>query len=111
MPGDEDEQHHYELVDADSGPAQHPAARYFAARCLELTQTRKVRGLDGQIQRLTPRTIQRMLKQQAPQLAISETQFYRYFHGEVAPRLDVVYEVAALFGISPREFLPDTTTE
>jgi hypothetical protein len=108
--GDEGEPEFYELVDASSvGPVQHPAARYFAARCQELTETRKVRGPGGRVQRLTPRAIQRMLKQRAPDLAISETQFYRFYHGEVAPRLDVVYEVAALFGVSPREFLPDTT--
>ena len=40
----------------------------------------------------------RMLKEQAPDLPVSQTQIYRYFHGEAPPRLDVVYELARLFG-------------
>ncbi len=42
-----------------------------------------------------------MLKEQAPDLPVSQTQIYRYFHGEAPPRLDVVYELARLFGVPP----------
>jgi hypothetical protein len=109
--GEGDQEHAmHELIEFES-PVQHPAQHFFAERCQELISTRKIRGDDGTYQRLTPRHIARLLKRRAPDIAISETQFYRYFHGDVAPRIDVVYEVAAIFGVSPRSFLPDTGDE
>ncbi|MCV6975112.1 helix-turn-helix transcriptional regulator [Mycobacterium bourgelatii] len=56
---------------------------------------------------MTPLRLQKLLKEQAPDLPVSQTQIYRYYHGEAAPRLDVVYELAHLFGVSPRDFLPE----
>ncbi|MCV7142567.1 helix-turn-helix transcriptional regulator [Mycolicibacterium fortuitum] len=67
-----------------------------------------VRMLDtDRVRKLTPLRIQRMLKEQAPDLPVSQTQIYRYFHGEAPPRLDVVYELARLFGVPPTYFVPD----
>ncbi|MCV6993739.1 hypothetical protein H7I87_03205 [Mycobacterium timonense] len=68
----------------------HVATEFFAKRFQELAGSVKVRMLDtDQVRKLTPLRIQRMLKEQAPDLPVSQTQIYRYFHGEAPPRLDV----------------------
>lgn len=86
----------------------HVATVYFAKRFQELAASMNVRMLDtDRVRKLTPLRIQRMLKEQAPDLPVSQTQIYRYFHGDAAPRLDVVYELARLFGVSPSYFVPD----
>ncbi|MGV0743853.1 helix-turn-helix domain-containing protein [Mycolicibacterium sp. XJ870] len=91
----------------------HPATLYFAQRLQELSQNLNVRNLDGsgRVRKLTPLRLQKLLKEQAPDLPVSQTQIYRYYHGESPPRLDVVYELAALLGVSPREFLPPDTSD
>ncbi|GAT02312.1 helix-turn-helix domain-containing protein [Mycolicibacterium fortuitum] len=86
----------------------HVATVYFAKRFQELAASMHVRMLDtDRVRKLTPLRIQRMLKEQAPDLPVSQTQIYRYFHGEAPPRLDVVYELARLFGVPPTYFVPD----
>lgn len=104
----------HELVRAEDRPhppsqaPQHPATQYFAQRLQELSDGMSVRKLDGsgRVRKLTPLRLQKLLKEQAPDLPVSQTQIYRYYHGEASPRLDVVFELAALLGVSPREFLP-----
>ncbi|WP_373145841.1 helix-turn-helix domain-containing protein [Mycobacterium marinum] len=92
----------------------HVATEYFAQRFQALANSMKVRMLDtDRVRKLTPLRIQRMLKEQAPELPVSQTQIYRYFHGEAPPRLDVVYELARLFDVPatyfvPGEFLPES---
>ncbi|MHC9295453.1 helix-turn-helix domain-containing protein [Mycobacterium sp. LTG2003] len=110
--------HELELVrveTSDEAPFEppHPATQYFSQRLQELSQNLNVRRLDGsgRVRKLTPLRLQKLLKEQAPDLPVSQTQIYRYYHGESAPRLDVVYELAALLGVSPREFLPPDTSE
>ncbi|MGJ6127353.1 helix-turn-helix transcriptional regulator [Mycolicibacterium sp. Y3] len=86
----------------------HVATEYFAARFQALAASMNVRMLDtDKVRKLTPLRIQRMLKEQAPDLPVSQTQIYRYFHGEAPPRLDVVHELARLFGVPPAYFVPD----
>jgi transcriptional regulator with XRE-family HTH domain len=86
----------------------HVATTYFSTRFQELAGRMNVRMLDtNRVRKLTPLRIQRMLKEQAPDLPVSQTQIYRYFHGQAAPRLDVVYELARLFGVPPTYFVPD----
>lgn len=86
----------------------HVATEYFATKFQELAGSMNVRMLDtDRVRKLTPLRIQRMLKEQAPDLPVSQTQIYRYFHGEAPPRLDVVYELARLFGVPPSYFMPD----
>jgi transcriptional regulator with XRE-family HTH domain len=86
----------------------HAATQYFSERFQELAANTSVRMLDtDRVRKLTPLRIQRMLKEQAPDLPVSQTQIYRYFHGEAPPRLDVVYELARLFGVPPTYFIPD----
>lgn len=86
----------------------HVATEYFARQIQALAAKTDVRMLEtNQVRRLTPLRIQRMLKEQAPDLPVSQTQIYRYFHGESPPRLDVVYELARLFDVPPTYFVPD----
>ncbi|MFC5936953.1 MULTISPECIES: helix-turn-helix transcriptional regulator [Mycobacterium] len=86
----------------------HVATDYFATRFQALASSMNVRMLDtDRVRKLTPLRIQRMLKEQAPDLPVSQTQIYRYFHGEAPPRLDVVYELARLFGVPPTYFVPE----
>ncbi|SOJ55689.1 hypothetical protein MSIMFB_03171 [Mycobacterium simulans] len=87
----------------------HPATTYFAERLQELASATNVRVHDdsGHVRRMTPLRLQKLLKEQAPDLPVSQTQIYRYYHGEAAPRLDVVWELAHLLGVSPRDFLPE----
>lgn len=99
----------YPLHDGSQLEPPHAATTYFAQRLQELAATTNVRTLDAsaRVRRLTPLRLQKLLKEQAPDLPVSQTQMYRYYHGEAAPRLDVVWELARLFGVSPRDFLPE----
>ncbi|WP_234904098.1 helix-turn-helix domain-containing protein [Mycolicibacterium frederiksbergense] len=86
----------------------HAATEYFAKRFRALAASMNVRMLDtDRVRKLTPLRIQQLLKEQAPDLPVSQTQIYRYFHGEAPPRLDVVYELARLFGVPPTFFVPE----
>jgi len=86
----------------------HVATEFFAKRFQALAASMKVRMLDtDRVRKLTPLRIQRLLKEQAPDLPVSQTQIYRYFHGDAPPRLDVVYELARLFGVPPTYFVPN----
>jgi transcriptional regulator with XRE-family HTH domain len=112
---------------ADDDSVQHPAARLerrgqpqlepphestvlFSARLRELADDTDVRLRDGsnRVRKLTPLRLQKLLKQQSPELPVSQTQIYRYYHGEAPPRLDVVFELARLFNVSPRLFADRT---
>lgn len=86
----------------------HVARTFFTARLRELMAGMAVRDLEtGRERKLTPLRLQQMLKQQAPNLALSRTQVYRYYKAEAAPDVEVVYEIAVLFGVSPSHFMPD----
>jgi transcriptional regulator with XRE-family HTH domain len=90
--------------------AEHHLAEDLLGTTQELASATNVRLLDtGEVHRISPLTIHRMLLEQAPDLALSQRQVYRYYNGDAAPRIDVVYELARLFGVSPRDFLPDHT--
>jgi len=110
-----------ELADSTAVPLpQSPATAYFSARLRQLAENTEVHWLEPGVPRprrprrlkktpqtrLTPSMIQRLLKEQAPDLPVSVTQMYRYYHGEAPPRLDVVFELACLFKVSPAFFLP-----
>lgn len=77
---------------AEAPPATtHVARTFFAARLQELMAGMAVRDLEtGRERKLTPLRLQRMLKQQAPHLALSQTQVYRYYNAEAAPDVEVV---------------------
>lgn len=91
----------------------HPAKEYFSNKLRELAKAKKVRMTDGsgKVLKLTPARIAELLKDQCPDLEISQTQMYRYYNGTVAPRADLIYELAFLFKVSPREFLPPETED
>jgi transcriptional regulator with XRE-family HTH domain len=87
----------------------HTSTTYFARQLQKLAADSSVRLLDGsdRVRKLSPLQLQKFLKEQAPDLPVSQTQIYRYYHGEAPPRLDVVFELADLFGVSPTVFLPE----
>lgn len=90
----------------------HPSTQLFAERMQELVSNHNVRMLDNdEVRKLTPLRIQRLLKEQAPDLPVSQTQIYRYYHGEAPPRLDVVYELARFFDVPPTYFVVDNVAD
>lgn len=87
----------------------HPAAEYFSQQVRDLAATKVVKlrdTPDGKTRKLTPLMIQKILKEQAPDLPVSQTQMYRYFHGQAVPRLDVIIELARLFQVPVTYFVP-----
>jgi transcriptional regulator with XRE-family HTH domain len=89
----------------------HPAVSYFRARLTELTNGHAYRpvGTNSKLRQVTPLTVQKSLQHVAPEAAPSQTQIYRYYSGEAVPDINVVFELADLFDVSPRSFLPETT--
>lgn len=99
----------YELVLAEDTPQvclDHPAVVHFVHKIRELTYSRRIRTEDGRERRLSALQVHRLLKERAPNLPISKTQVYRYFNGAAVPTIDVITELAGVFGVSPREFVP-----
>jgi hypothetical protein len=108
-------QHVEDGPDPDDPPAPHrvaevhPAPAYFSERLRALSEAVHLREVGSDhVRKLTPPVIHAMLEDQAPDLAISARQMYRYYNGSATPRIDVVYEIARLFGVSPRVFLPES---
>ncbi len=93
---------------AAAGPGdQHPVTIYFAQRFRELAAAADARTLTcGEAGKINPHVLYRLLSERAPHLALSERQVYRYFNGAATPRIDLVFELAQLFGVSPCYFLP-----
>lgn len=90
----------------------HPATTYFSDRLRALSAATQLQEIEtGRIRRLNAPTVYAMLGEQAPELAISLRQMHRYYNGTATPRIDVVYEIARLFGVSPRVFLPPSTDD
>jgi transcriptional regulator with XRE-family HTH domain len=84
----------------------HVSTEFFSQRLRELASQMSVRLLDtDRLRKLTPLTIQKMLKEQAPDLPVSQAQIYRYYHGGAPPRVDVVWEMARLFDVDPGYFM------
>jgi transcriptional regulator with XRE-family HTH domain len=84
----------------------HVSTEFFSQRLRDLASQMSVKLLDtDRVRKLTPLTIQKMLKEQAPDLPVSQTQIYRYYHGEAPPRIDVVWELARLFNVNPTYFM------
>lgn len=97
---------------SDSGrPAEdvHPAMKHFAQHLNELTTQWRVERINGvgRPLKLTPKGVHDLLREQAPKVAPSQTQVYRYYSGEAAPSLLQIHELARLFNVSPQSFLLD----
>lgn len=85
---------------------------YFARQLQALAQANKVRMLDtGEVHRLTVRRLYMLISDNYPELRLSQTHFYRYYHGQHPPRLDLVLALSHLFGVSPGHFLVDPTEQ
>jgi hypothetical protein len=102
-----------EMLSGDSGGDDgriddgHPAIRHFTQRLDGLNRWRvQTVDLDGKLRRLTPKALHELFLEQAPDLAPSQTQMYRYYSREAAPDVVFVYEMARLLGVSPQWFLP-----
>ena len=88
----------------------HPATAYFSHRFRELSEKVHLREVDSDgVHKLSAPIIHAMLEEQAPELAVSARQIYRYYSGAATPRIDFVFEIARLFGVSPQVFLPPST--
>ncbi|WP_457180804.1 hypothetical protein [Mycobacteroides abscessus] len=90
----------------------HPAVKYFSERLQELAEKHRARLRDSdKVRKLTPSRLQQLLNEIAPDVPVSQTQMYRYYNGKLAPRIDLVYELAYLFDVSPRYFFPESAEE
>ena len=87
----------------------HPATSFFARRFREIAESVQLREVDShEVHRLSPRLIHALLEEQNPDLAVSTRQIWRYYSGAATPRIDIVYEIARLLGVSPQVFLPES---
>lgn len=89
-----------------------PVVAFFAHRLRELTTRHRVQRIDKKRRprKLTPLTVHQLLTQQSPEFAPSQTQIYRLYRAEAAPTIVTVDQLARLFGVSPRSFLPEKPT-
>jgi len=89
-----------------------PVVTFFAHRLQELTARHSVQRVDRKTKprKLTPLSVRQLLAQQSPAIAPSQTQIYRLYRGEAAPTIVMVDQLARLFGVSPRSFLPEKAT-
>lgn len=88
----------------------HPAIRHFTRRFSELISEWNVRptGRGRRPRNLTAKKVHELLVEQAPLVAPSQSQLYRYYRGEAAPDIVDVLELARLFDVSPQSFLLET---
>lgn len=87
-----------------------PATDYFTQRLRELIDTHAVRDTHGRTKRLNRHSFAELLQAQAKARAVrgvSQTEVYRLVAGDGTPTLDVLYEVAQLFKVSPRSLVPE----
>jgi transcriptional regulator with XRE-family HTH domain len=96
----------------DDPPAEnpHPAQKQCAQRLNELTAQWRVERISGSGKplKLTAKGVCELIRQQAPHIAPSQSQVYRYYNAEAAPSIAVVFELARLFNVSPQSFLPES---
>lgn len=97
----------YDAADTDT---PHPAIAHFTRRFNELiTQWNVVpTGRGRRPRNLTPKKVHDLLVEQAPSVAPSQSQLYRFYRGEAAPSIVDVLELARFFNVSPQSFLPET---
>lgn len=88
--------------DESSAPVRnvHPARVFFAARLHDLLAS------DSEVR--NPTHLAALLKQHAPagMLGLSQTQVHRYYNGQTAPTVAVIYEIAKVLGVTPASFVP-----
>ncbi len=84
----------------------HPALRTFVARLTELRVRHGSRvQATGEQRPMSAYTLHFLLAKQAPELPVSLSQMYRICDGTAMPKIDMLYELAAVFGVSPQRFL------
>lgn len=60
---------------------------------------------------LTTKSLHGLYREHAPQAPLSQSQCYRFDHGQAAPSIIEVYEFASIFNVSPQIFLPAVAHE
>jgi Helix-turn-helix len=96
--------------DAADTDAPHPAVIHFTRRVHELINQWNVvpTGHGRRPRNLTAKKVHDLLVEQAPSVAPSQSQLYRFCRGEAAPSIVDVLELARFFNVSPQSFLPET---
>lgn len=88
-----------------------PAKQFFAATFNHLLGMTGARNLEtGRVRRAKCTSLAHVLKNQRVGPALrgtSESSLYRLSRGETSPTIEVVYELAKAFKVSPRVFLPE----
>lgn len=59
----------------------------------------------GELRQLTPSSLHTVLQEVAPALSVSRRHVYRMVAGQTVPRLDMIWALAKVFNVSPREFV------
>ncbi len=88
-----------------------PATIYCAAVVKDLLNRFAARNPEtGRTRRAKPTSLAESLKSQNAEEAlrgVSTSALYRLVNEETSPRIDVLYELARVFQVSPRVFLPE----
>lgn len=104
---------HFELIrkpSPDATSSLHPVAKHFVHTLHTLTESAApVRMPDGRTRPMNRLRVHELLTQRLPGAAVSQAQVYRYFTGESLPNTAVIWELAGIFGVSPRLFMPADT--
>ncbi len=104
---------HFELIrkpPPDATSSLHPVAKHFVHTLHTLTESAApVRMPDGRTCPMNRLRVHELLTQRLPGAAVSQAQVYRYFTGESLPNTAVIWELAGIFGVSPRLFMPADT--
>lgn len=105
----------FELVPAHKTPPKNdkrdPVAKYFSKVLMQLLRSKVVRETrTGRTREANPTALAKALEQQLAGTKLRGTSHQtlrRLLQGEAIPRIDVVYELAKFFDVSPRVFLPE----
>lgn len=95
-------------------PPLHPATRHFARKFRELLLCAKAQDLEtGRRRDAKCTSVAEALKTRCPGkvVGLSKTNLYRFLDEEATPNIDQLYEIARVFQVSPREFLPEEVVD
>lgn len=98
-------------AESGSKPSKGPATKYFAAVLKDLLNHHAARDPEtGRTRKAKATSLSESLKSQNAEEAlrgVSTSALYRLVNEETSPRIDVIYELAKVFQVSPRVFLPE----
>lgn len=92
-----------------------PATIFFAGVLDDLLENTGARDIEtGRIRRAKPTSLSKALKTQRTGKALrgtSQSSLYRLVDAKASPSIDVVYELAKAFKVSPHVFLPEDASD